>query len=115
MFTGATKIVKPEGQEADEFEQTVAQELFNLEVSRWTIALTFIALIALLARTVSLDVCAAKCLPLPCSFLTLALGTKCSYVSPGTSEGVRLLISYRYEYSSSALLVSRVEGFCTAC
>lgn len=33
MFTGATKIVKPEGQEADEFEQTVAQELFNLEVS----------------------------------------------------------------------------------
>lgn len=34
MFTGATKIVKPEGQEADEFEQTVAQELFNLEV-RW--------------------------------------------------------------------------------
>lgn len=32
MFTGATKIVKPEGQEADEFEQTVAQELFNLEV-----------------------------------------------------------------------------------
>lgn len=33
MFTGATKIVKPEGQDADEFEQTVAQELFNLEVS----------------------------------------------------------------------------------
>eukprot|EP00903_Cladosiphon_okamuranus_P009921 g9418.t1 len=33
MFTGATKIVKPEGQEADEFEQTVAQELFNLEMS----------------------------------------------------------------------------------
>lgn len=33
MFTGATKIVKPEGQEADEFEQTVAQELFNLEVN----------------------------------------------------------------------------------
>lgn len=33
MFTGATKIVKPEGQEADEFEQSVAQELFNLEVS----------------------------------------------------------------------------------
>lgn len=32
MFTGATKIVKPEGQEADEFEQMVAQELFNLEV-----------------------------------------------------------------------------------
>lgn len=32
MFTGATKIVKPEGQEADEFEQQVAQELFNLEV-----------------------------------------------------------------------------------
>lgn len=32
MFTGATKIVKPEGQEPDEFEQTVAQELFNLEV-----------------------------------------------------------------------------------
>lgn len=36
MFTGATKIVKPEGQEADEFEQTVAQELFNLEVSALT-------------------------------------------------------------------------------
>ncbi len=34
MFTGATKIVKPEGQEADEFEQTVAQELFNLEVGK---------------------------------------------------------------------------------
>ncbi|CAM9152267.1 unnamed protein product [Sphacelaria rigidula] len=33
MFTGATKIVKPEGQEPDEFEQTVAQELFNLEMS----------------------------------------------------------------------------------
>lgn len=36
MFTGATKIVKPEGQEADEFEQTVAQELFNLEVRSYT-------------------------------------------------------------------------------
>lgn len=36
MFTGATKIVKPEGQEADEFEQTVAQELFNLEVRGYT-------------------------------------------------------------------------------
>lgn len=39
MFTGATKIVKPEGQEADEFEQTVAQELFNLEVSPRSTAL----------------------------------------------------------------------------
>lgn len=29
----STKIVKPEGQKADEFEQTVAQELFNLQVS----------------------------------------------------------------------------------
>lgn len=33
MFTGASKIKKPEGQTADEFEQQVAQELFNLEVS----------------------------------------------------------------------------------
>ena len=33
MLTGATKIVKPEGQEADEFEQTAAQELFNLQMS----------------------------------------------------------------------------------
>jgi hypothetical protein len=34
MFTGAKMIVKPEGQVADEFEQSVAQELFNLQV-RW--------------------------------------------------------------------------------
>ncbi|KAJ0402513.1 hypothetical protein ATCC90586_002683 [Pythium insidiosum] len=33
MFTGAAKIKKPEGQTADEFEQQVAQELFNLEAS----------------------------------------------------------------------------------
>ena len=33
MFTGRTKIVKPEGQTPDEFEQQVAQELFNLEMS----------------------------------------------------------------------------------
>jgi small subunit ribosomal protein S7e len=33
MFTGAKKIVKPEGQTPDEFEHQVAQELFNLEVS----------------------------------------------------------------------------------
>lgn len=33
MFTGFKKIVKPEGQEASEFENTVAQELFNLEMS----------------------------------------------------------------------------------
>jgi hypothetical protein len=32
MFTGAKMIVKPEGQVADEFEQSVAQELFNLQV-----------------------------------------------------------------------------------
>lgn len=33
MFTGREKIVKPKGQEPDEFEARVAQELFNLEVS----------------------------------------------------------------------------------
>ena len=33
MFTGFKKIVKPEGQEASEFENSVAQELFNLEMS----------------------------------------------------------------------------------
>lgn len=33
MFTGRKKIVKPQGQVADEFEQQVAQELFNLENS----------------------------------------------------------------------------------
>ncbi|DBA01623.1 TPA: hypothetical protein N0F65_011379, partial [Lagenidium giganteum] len=33
MFTGRSKIVKPEGQTPDEFEQQVAQELFNLEMS----------------------------------------------------------------------------------
>lgn len=33
MFTGFKKIVKPEGQESTEFENTVAQELFNLEMS----------------------------------------------------------------------------------
>ena len=32
MFTGRKKIVKPEGQTPDEFEEQVAQELFNLEV-----------------------------------------------------------------------------------
>ena len=32
MFTGRKKIVKPEGQTPDEFEEKVAQELFNLEV-----------------------------------------------------------------------------------
>jgi hypothetical protein len=32
MFTGRKKIVKPEGQLPDEFEEQVAQELFNLEV-----------------------------------------------------------------------------------
>ena len=31
MFTGRKKIVKPEGQTPDEFEEQVAQELFNLE------------------------------------------------------------------------------------
>lgn len=41
MFTGATKIVKPEGQEADEFEQSVAQELFNLEVCEWGLFVSF--------------------------------------------------------------------------
>lgn len=37
MFTGSAKIVKPAGQSPDEFEQQVAQELFNLEVRlpRW--------------------------------------------------------------------------------
>ncbi|RLN74014.1 hypothetical protein BBJ28_00014965 [Nothophytophthora sp. Chile5] len=33
MFTGRSKIVKPEGQTPDEFEQQVAQELYNLELS----------------------------------------------------------------------------------
>lgn len=33
MFTGAKKIVKPQGQEPSEFEEQVAQELFNLEMS----------------------------------------------------------------------------------
>jgi small subunit ribosomal protein S7e len=33
MFTGRKKIVKPEGQTPDEFEEQVAQELFNLEMS----------------------------------------------------------------------------------
>ena len=33
MFTGWKKILKPEGQEPDEFETQVAQELFNLEMS----------------------------------------------------------------------------------
>jgi small subunit ribosomal protein S7e len=32
MFTGRQKIIKPEGQTPDEFEQKVAQELFNLEM-----------------------------------------------------------------------------------
>lgn len=41
MFTGATKIVKPEGQEADEFEQSVAQELFNLEVCELGLSVSF--------------------------------------------------------------------------
>jgi hypothetical protein len=36
MFTGAKMIVKPEGQVADEFEQSVAQELFNLQVWCYT-------------------------------------------------------------------------------
>jgi hypothetical protein len=33
MFTGRNKIVKAEGQQPDEFEEQVAQEIFNLEVS----------------------------------------------------------------------------------
>jgi len=33
MFTGKNKIKKPEGQTPDEFEEQVAQELFNLEMS----------------------------------------------------------------------------------
>lgn len=33
MFTGRSKIVKANGAEPDEFEASVAQELFNLEVS----------------------------------------------------------------------------------
>jgi len=33
MFNGHKKIVKPAGQEPDDFEEMVAQELFNLEVS----------------------------------------------------------------------------------
>lgn len=32
MFTGRSKIIKPEGKDVDEFESRVAQELFNLEV-----------------------------------------------------------------------------------
>jgi hypothetical protein len=32
MFTGRQKIVKANGAEPDEFEASVAQELFNLEV-----------------------------------------------------------------------------------
>ena len=32
MFTGRSKIVKANGAEPDEFEASVAQELFNLEV-----------------------------------------------------------------------------------
>ena len=34
MFTGRQKIVKANGAEPDEFEASVAQELFNLEVMR---------------------------------------------------------------------------------
>ena len=34
MFTGRQKIVKANGAEPDEFEASVAQELFNLEVKR---------------------------------------------------------------------------------
>ena len=34
MFTGRKKIVKAKGAEPDEFEQSVAQELFNLEMSQ---------------------------------------------------------------------------------
>lgn len=37
MFTGRQKIVKANGAEPDEFEASVAQELFNLEV---TVAVT---------------------------------------------------------------------------
>jgi len=33
MFTGRSKIVKPEGQAIDQFEEQVAQELYNLEMS----------------------------------------------------------------------------------
>lgn len=33
MFTGRQKIVKANGAEPDEFEASVAQELFNLEVT----------------------------------------------------------------------------------
>ena len=36
MFTGRQKIVKANGAEPDEFEASVAQELFNLEVKRST-------------------------------------------------------------------------------
>mmetsp|Transcript_95088 Transcript_95088/g.168863 ORF Transcript_95088/g.168863 Transcript_95088/m.168863 type:complete len:196 (+) Transcript_95088:59-646(+) len=32
MFTGRSKIIKPEGKDVDEFESRVAQELFNLEM-----------------------------------------------------------------------------------
>ena len=34
MFTGRKKIVKAKGAEPDEFEQSVAQELFNLEMQQ---------------------------------------------------------------------------------
>lgn len=34
MFTGRSKIVKANGAEPDEFEASVAQELFNLEVMK---------------------------------------------------------------------------------
>ena len=34
MFTGRKKIVKAKGAEPDPFEQSVAQELFNLEMSQ---------------------------------------------------------------------------------
>ena len=49
MFTGRKKIVKPEGQTPDEFEEQVAQELFNLEVRlicqflREVLAITFVS------------------------------------------------------------------------
>ena len=33
MFTARRKIVKPAGAEPDEFEQSVAQALFDLEMS----------------------------------------------------------------------------------
>ena len=36
MFTGRSKIVKANGAEPDEFEASVAQELFNLEVMKMT-------------------------------------------------------------------------------